>query len=89
MAPFRAEDARYFYRREEIERMLRHLHHKRLLFVAGLSGSGNSSLMRTGLLSPLAKSNLFPTGFWFMRELCPSGWGLAVLRYPLETVPTS
>ena len=72
MVPFRAEDARFFYGREdEIKQMLQHLRHQRYLWVIGPSGSGKSSLVNAGLLPRLAKSALFPPGFWLVRSMRP------------------
>ncbi len=72
MVPFRAEDARFFYGREdEIKQMLQHLRHQRYLWVIGPSGSGKSSLVNAGLLPRLAKSTLFQPGFWLVRSMRP------------------
>ena len=65
MVPFRAEDARFFYGREdEIGQMLAHLRLQRLLFVIGPSGSGKSSLVAAGLLPRACPELLLPT--WFL-----------------------
>lgn len=72
MVPFRSDDARFFHGREdEIERMLRHLRHQRMLFVIGPSGSGKSSLIAAGLLPRLAESSLYPAGTWLVRQMRP------------------
>ena len=72
MVPFRAEDARFFYgREEEIEGMLQRLRHQRYLWVIGPSGSGKSSLVSAGVLPRLPVSDYFAPGYWLMRSLRP------------------
>ncbi len=84
MVPFRVEDARFFYGREqEIEQVQRHLRQQRLLFVIGPSGSGKSSLLAAGVLPRLAGSAYFPPGYWLVRTLRPGGHPLAALAAAL------
>lgn len=72
MVPFQAEDARFFYGREnDIRHMLQHLRARRHLLVIGPSGSGKSSLIHAGLLPCLQQYTYFPQGFWLVRELRP------------------
>ena len=72
MVPFRAEDARFFYGREdEIDQILQRLRHQRYLWVIGPSGSGKSSLVYAGVLPRLAESSYFAPGFWLVRTLRP------------------
>ena len=72
MTPFQAEDARFFYGREdEIDQMLHRLRHQRYLWVIGPSGSGKSSLVFAGVLPRLSKSDYFPSGYWLVRSLRP------------------
>jgi len=72
MVPFQAEDARFFYGREnDIRHMLQHLRARRHLLVVGPSGSGKSSLIHAGLLPALQQYTYFPQGFWLVRELRP------------------
>jgi Novel STAND NTPase 1 len=85
MAPFRAEDADCFYGREaEIQQMLQHLRHRRLLFVIGPSGSGKSSLIHAGLLPRLRQSGYFPPDFWRVRVLRPGEQPLQALAAALD-----
>ncbi len=85
MVPFRAEDTRFFYGREgEIQQMLDHLRHQRLLLVIGPSGSGKSSLIAAGLLPRLEKSTYFAPGFWLVRTMRPLDHPLAALAACLE-----
>jgi hypothetical protein len=72
MVPFRAEDARFFYGREdEIEEILQRLRNQRCLWVIGPSGSGKSSLIFGGILPRLARSGYFKPGYWLVRTLRP------------------
>ncbi|MFZ2361548.1 MAG: CHAT domain-containing protein, partial [Anaerolineae bacterium] len=85
MVPFRAEDARFFYGREgEIQQMLDHLRHQRLLLVIGPSGSGKSSLIAAGLLPRLEESTYFPSEFWQVRTMRPLDHPVAALAACLE-----
>lgn len=85
MVPFRAEDARFFYGREsEIQQMLDHLRHQRLLLVIGPSGSGKSSLIAAGLLPRLEKSTYFAPGFWLVRTMRPLDHPVGALAVCLE-----
>lgn len=72
MLPFRADDSKFFYGREEPIRQLLELlrYHQRLL-VIGPSGSGKSSLIAAGLLPRLATSGFFPSGFWAVLAIHP------------------
>ncbi len=86
MIPFTAQDARFFYGREaEIEQMLRHLRHQRLVFIIGASGSGKSSLINAGLLPKLdptsdRRSKLFTKGYWLARTMRPGADPMGALR---------
>ncbi|HWQ13520.1 MAG TPA: CHAT domain-containing protein [Roseiflexaceae bacterium] len=72
MAPFRAEDERLFFgREEEIDQMTRQLRFRRELWVGGRSGVGKSSLVRAGLLPRLADVGDLPLGAWHTLELRP------------------
>jgi WD40 repeat protein len=69
MVPFRAEDARFFYGREdEIQQLLRLLRHHNFLFVIGPSGSGKSSLVFAGLVPRLEERR---PGEWLVCSMRP------------------
>ncbi len=88
MVPFRAEDARFFYGREdEIEQMLQRLRHQRYLWVIGPSGSGKSSLVYAGVLPRLAESSYFAPGFWLVRTLRPGSQPTRALAAALGDDP--
>jgi len=88
MVTFHAEDARFFYGRDpEIQQMLQHLRHQRLLFIIGPSGSGKSSLVFAGLLPKLLQSTYFAEGFWLVREMRPGVQPLKTLGQILEGDP--
>jgi len=83
MVPFQAEDARFFYGREnDIRHILQHLRVRRHLLVVGPSGSGKSSLIHAGLLPCLQQYTYFPQGFWLVRELRPGAVGGCDPRLP-------
>lgn len=72
MVPFTADDARFFYGREdEIEFMLQHMRHQKFLLVVGPSGSGKSSLITAGLLPRLEASGFFRKRPWLVRRMRP------------------
>jgi WD40 repeat protein len=88
MVPFQEKDARFFYGREdEIERMVQHFRHQRLLFVIGPSGCGKSSLVFAGLLPQLQRSNSFDEGFWLVRRMRPGPHPVQELRSVLSGDP--
>ena len=69
MVPFRAEDARFFYGREdEIAELRRRLRHQNYLFVIGPSGSGKSSLVFAGLIPELHRQQ---PGEWLVKTIRP------------------
>ncbi len=85
MVPFRAGDARFFYGREdEVQQMMDHLRHQRLLLVIGPSGSGKSSLIAAGLLPRLEKSTYFAPDFWLVRTMRPLDHPATALAACLE-----
>lgn len=57
LAPFREEDASYFFGREKfIEKLIREVHDKTLVSIIGASGSGKSSVVYAGLIPHLKKT---------------------------------
>ncbi len=81
MVPFRAEDARFFYGREdEIDELLRRLRHQRYLFIIGPSGSGKTSFLFAGLIPKLYKVH---PDQWLVRQLRPGPRPLDTLRQVL------
>src|SRR5215831_16386854 len=88
MVPFSAQDARFFYGREdEINQMLRHLRDQRFLFVISPSGTGKSSLVRAGLVPRLSQSTFFDKGFWLDRQMRPGSQPVQTLAQTLEADP--
>jgi len=84
MVPFRAEETRFFFgREEEIDLILRLLRHQQLLFVIGPSGSGKSSLIAAGVLPRLASGPDYPPGYWLVRSLRPGSQPQAALEAAL------
>ncbi|MFZ4661063.1 MAG: CHAT domain-containing protein [Caldilineaceae bacterium] len=82
MVPFRKEDARFFFGRdEEITAMRRHLRHQKQLFVIGPSGSGKSSLVFAGLLPELEAKE---PGRWQVRALRPGASPQAALQEAVD-----
>ena len=85
MVPYRAEDARFFYGRDdEIRRMAQLLRHQRFLMVIGPSGSGKSSLVYAGLVPELGTSKYFDDGFWLVRQMRPGPRPMETLARLLE-----
>jgi WD40 repeat protein len=73
LAPFSANAPHPFFGRSaDVEQMVRHLRHNRLLLVIGPSGSGKSSLLGAGLLPALATSSFFAKDAWVIRAVRPS-----------------
>jgi hypothetical protein len=88
MVPFSARDARFFCGREaEIQQVLQHLRHQRLLFIIGSSGSGKSSLVNAGLLPRLRDSTFFPPGSWLVRLMRPGSQPLQISRNRIQLSP--
>ena len=72
LRPFEAEEDHLFFGREkEIDELLRRLRLRRFLSIIGTSGSGKSSLVRSGLIPSLYGG--------FMVNTSP-GWRIAVMR---------
>src|SRR5262249_42086977 len=72
LRPFGAEDALLFFGRDpQTDELLRRLDDTRFLAVVGLSGSGKSSLVRSGLLPALRRGHLCSAG---------SQWRFSVMR---------
>jgi tetratricopeptide (TPR) repeat protein len=72
LRPFEAEDDHLFFGRErEIGDLLRRLGSHRFLSVTGTSGSGKSSLVRSGLIPSLHAGSMVKAG---------SSWRIAVMR---------
>jgi tetratricopeptide (TPR) repeat protein/energy-coupling factor transporter ATP-binding protein EcfA2 len=72
LRPFQPEEDHLFFGREsEISELLRRLRTTRFLAVVGASGSGKSSLVRSGLIPSLQSGFMVGTG---------SGWRIAMLR---------
>jgi hypothetical protein len=94
MVPFRAEDARFFYGREdEIRQMVRHLRTSNFLLVLGPSGSGKSSLVQAGFIPALRSSPYWPPGTWGIVQMRPGGTPLSTLGAelngdPIQAAPT-
>ena len=65
------EDHLFFGREKESDELLRRLRLTRFLTVVGASGSGKSSLVRSGLIPSLQSGMMAGTG---------SGWRIAILR---------
>ncbi len=72
LRPFEPEDDHLFFGREkEIDELLRRLRSTRFLSVVGASGSGKSSLVRSGLIPSLYSGFMVSAG---------SSWRVAMLR---------
>ncbi len=72
LRPFEAdEDHLFFGREEEIDALLRRLRVTRFLSVVGTSGSGKSSLVRSGLIPALYSGSMVTAG---------TSWRVAVMR---------
>jgi len=65
------EDHLFFGREEEIDELLRRLRHTRFLLVAGSSGTGKSSLVRSGLIPALQSGFMVKAG---------SSWRMMIFR---------
>jgi WD40 repeat protein/class 3 adenylate cyclase len=78
LAPFEADDAQYFFGREElVAELIALLAGTRFLAVVGPSGSGKSSLVRAGLLPAAWAGELPGSGDWQTLVLTPGA-------HPLE-----
>src|ERR1700723_4033787 len=72
LRPFEAEEDHLFFGREkQTDELLRRLRSSRFLSVVGTSGSGKSSLVRSGLI-PSLQSGFMATA--------ASSWGIATIR---------
>ena len=72
LRPFEADEEHLFFGREqEIGALLRRLASHRFLSVTGTSGSGKSSLVRSGLIPSLHSGLMMKAG---------SSWRVAVMR---------
>lgn len=72
LRPFEAdEDHLFFGREKEIDELLRRLRTTRFLSVVGTSGSGKSSLIRSGLIPSLYSGMMVKAG---------TGWRVAIMR---------
>src|SRR5215510_11532923 len=65
------EDHLFFGREKEIDELLRRLRHTRFLAVIGSSGTGKSSLIRSGLIPALYSGFMVAAG---------SSWRVAAMR---------
>jgi|HubBroStandDraft_4_1064222.scaffolds.fasta_scaffold09468_4 PQQ-dependent catabolism-associated CXXCW motif protein len=81
LRPFRRDETHIFFGRETtIDDMIDRLAMHHFLAVTGLSGSGKSSLARTGLLDALDRGLLVEAGsFWRIASFRPGGEPLAHL----------
>ncbi|NTU49877.1 MAG: CHAT domain-containing protein, partial [Desulfobulbaceae bacterium] len=90
MVPFRSDDARFFYGREdEIRDLLHRLRNQRRILVTGPSGSGKSSLIYAGVLPKLPESTLFASHSWLVRHVRLSDHPLEALAESLESELTN
>jgi len=72
LRPFEADEEHLFFGREqETDELLRHLRTTRFLLVAGSSGTGKSSLVRSGLIPALQSGSMVQAG---------SNWRIMVFR---------
>src|SRR5216684_4075517 len=72
LRPFEPDEDHLFFGREtEIDELLRRLRSNRFLSVVGTSGSGKSSLVRSGLIPSLYSGFMVTAG---------SSWRVAILR---------
>jgi hypothetical protein len=70
------ESGRFFGRDQEIRELLKALRMKRFLAVLGNSGTGKSSLVRAGVIPPLAAGfNVSGPGMWRLAIMRPGSWG--------------
>ncbi|NND03594.1 MAG: protein kinase, partial [Acidimicrobiia bacterium] len=82
---FQREDAdRFFGRNELIAELIERLRHKRMLVVAGPSGSGKSSLVRAGLIPATAGGSIDGSERWPIALLSPGADPLGELAYQLS-----
>ena len=85
MVPFQADDAVYFYGREnEVQHLIQFVRQQRFLMVIGPSGSGKSSLIYAGLLPKLVQSRYFEPGYWLIRTLRPGSQPVQLLAEVLD-----
>jgi len=72
LRPFEADEEHLFFGREqEVDELLRRLRTTRFLLVAGSSGTGKSSLVRSGLIPALQSGSMLKAG---------SSWRIIVFR---------
>jgi hypothetical protein len=85
LRPFRRDETHIFFGRETtIDDMIERLAAHHFLTVTGLSGSGKSSLVRTGLLDVLDRGLLIEAGStWRIADFRPGGEPLAHLAEAL------
>src|SRR5262245_46885150 len=85
---FRRDETHIFFGREgTISEMVDRLSPHRFLAVTGISGSGKSSLVRTGLLDALDRGMLVEAGSdWYVAEFRPGGQPLSRLTTALANV---
>lgn len=88
---FRRDEAHLFFGREDcVDDMIDRLARSRFLAVLGASGSGKSSLVRTGLLSSLDLGFFARAGArWSVAEFSPGGRPLRNLAAALDAVSAS
>jgi len=88
MVPFQADDARFFYGREqEIEELWRRLRRQRCLWIIGPSGSGKSSLVFAGLVPKLHERE---PDHWLVRTMRPGNHPVAALQATIaDLIPSS
>jgi transcriptional regulator with XRE-family HTH domain len=92
LMPFREQDARIYYGRDELvagllQRLTHRLDRAGILLVAGESGAGKSSLLRAGLMPRLAAGALGPgSDRWPRRVIRPTGNPLRELAIQLADV---
>lgn len=81
LRPFLRDEVDIFFGRErQIDRMIEQLREHRFLAVTGTSGSGKSSLVRTGLLSALEAGFLDSAGGrWRIIDIRPGSKPFAAL----------
>lgn len=85
LLPFAANDAVYFFGREdEVAELVTRLRYHHFLMIIGPSGSGKSSLVSAGLLPALQKSQ---PEYWNVRTLRPGAAPLAVLTEATRDLP--
>lgn len=94
LRPFEADEEHLFFGREkEIDELLRRLRTTRFLSVVGTSGSGKSSLIRSGLVPALLCGNMINAGAeWRVATMRPGEdpvGHLAAALSPVEVLGTS